>query len=135
MKWIRCIIVVSYFTTLVDHCYQWKWGFLYAIYLLSCEWDTWYSRLSLIGTPLIGTICLSEPILKSHNRIFIQIYARTTVNRNPRFIGIKLTGPEGFRLTRGYCIMFDSTLPSHCRFDPSWYLLDLITDSIYILFV
>ena len=33
-----------------------------------------YSRLSLIGTLLIRTICFSEPILTSNNRIFIRIY-------------------------------------------------------------
>ena len=63
---------------------------------------TVYSRLSLIGTLLIGTIFLSEPILKSNNRISIQIY---NCYRNPRFIGTKMTGPEGFGLTRGYCII------------------------------
>ena len=61
-----------------------------------------YSRLSLIGTLLIGTICLSEPLLKSQ---IVYLYKFTTVNRNLRFIGTKKTGPEGFRLTRVYCIL------------------------------
>ena len=38
-----------------------------------CQRNKQYSRLSLIGTLLIGTICLSEPILRSHIGIFIQI--------------------------------------------------------------
>ena len=42
--------------------------------------------------------------------MIVYLYKLTTVNRNPRFIGTKMTGPEEFRLTRVYCIILTRRL-------------------------